>query len=161
MSLNPVDKVATKVDGYVSTIRYSVRQDMAHYAGDLVNGAAMLSVFGDLATELAIVSDGDEGLFRPYEHVDFLAPIYAGDFIEARGWYSKVGKTSRLMQFEAWKFITLVKDKEPNAADLLAEPVLVARATGVTVVPKPAFRKAFVPHDKMVANVLPKGAEWK
>ena len=137
---------------YVSTIRLRMSAHTAHYAGTLVNGAAMLSLFGDIATELAIVSDGDEGLFRTYEHVDFLAPVYAGDFIEAKGWFSKIGKTSRTMEFEAWKVISLAKDKNPSAADLLAEPILVARATGITVVPASSHRKIFVPHDKMVAK---------
>lgn len=136
----------------VSTIRLRMSAKTAHYAGDLVNGAAMLSLFGDVATELAILSDGDEGLFASYEHVDFTAPVFAGDFIEARGWFSKIGNTSRVMQLEAWKFITLAKDGEPSAADLLPEPVLVCRAVGVTVVPKHAHRKAFVPHAEMVGT---------
>ena len=134
----------------VSTIRIRMGAADAHYAGNLVNGSRMLDLFGDIATELAILSDGDEGLFRTYEHVDFLAPVYAGDFIEARGWYSKIGKTSRTMEFEAWKFISLAKDGADSAADLLPEPILVCKATGITVVPTSCHRKIFVPHDEML-----------
>ena len=62
-----------------------VRMASPHYAGNLVDGAAMLALFGDVATELCIRADGDEGLFRAYDSVEFLAPVYAGDFIEAEG----------------------------------------------------------------------------
>lgn len=137
---------------YISTIRIRMEAADAHYAGNLVNGARTLELFGDIATELAIVSDGDEGLFRTYEHIDFLAPVYGGDFIEAKGWYSKVGTTSRTMEFEAWKFITPAKEGAASAADFLAEPILVAKATGITVVPKAYHRKIFVPHAEMVAK---------
>src|SRR3984957_3220080 len=77
----------------------------AHYAGNLVDGARMLALFGDVATELLIRLDGDEGLFRAYESVEFLAPVYAGDYIEASGRIVKTGKTSRTMEFEARKVI--------------------------------------------------------
>src|SRR3954465_5324225 len=77
----------------------------AHYAGELVDGARMLALFGDVATELLIRWDGDEGLFRAYESVEFLAPVRAGDYIEAHGRIVKVGKTSRAMEFEAYKVI--------------------------------------------------------
>ncbi|MDR2161124.1 MAG: hypothetical protein LBO77_03155 [Desulfovibrio sp.] len=136
----------------VATIRIRMGAADAHYAGNLVNGSRQLDLFGDVATELAILSDGDEGLFRTYEHVDFLAPVFAGDFIEARGWYIKVGNTSRTMQFESWKFITLAKDGEDSAADFLPEPILVCKAIGITVVPKHCHRKIFVPHAEMVAR---------
>ena len=75
----------------------------AHYGGNLVDGARILALFGDVATELLIRTDGDEGLFRAYDLVDFLAPVYAGDYIEAEGEIVKVGATSRTMKFEARK----------------------------------------------------------
>ena len=75
----------------------------AHYAGELVDGARMLALFGDVATELLIRLDGDEGLFRAYETVEFLAPVFAGDYIEARGVITAVGNTSRRIDFEARK----------------------------------------------------------
>src|ERR1035438_3456837 len=89
--------------------RVSVRLRMsahdAHYGGNLVDGARMLALFGDVATELLIRRDGDEGLFRAYESVEFLAPVFAGDYIEVEGEIVKIGKTSRTMEFEARKVI--------------------------------------------------------
>lgn len=109
----------------------------AHYAGGLVAGAKMLELFGDVATELLIRHDGDEGLFAAYDMVEFKAPVYAGDYIEARGRITQVGNTSRRMEFEAYKVISLIGDPEQDsAAEVLPEPVLVARASGTCVVPK-------------------------
>src|SRR6476619_7592438 len=76
-----------------------------HYAGGLVDGARMLQLFGDVATELLIRLDGDEGLFRAYESVEFLAPVFAGDYIEVEGKIVQIGKTSRSMEFVARKVI--------------------------------------------------------
>lgn len=116
----------------------------AHYAGNLVNGARMLDFFGDVATELLIRMDGDEGLFRTYEHVDFLAPVYAGDFMEYHGWIESAGNTSRRMKFEAYKIIVPAAGNEAgvSAADVLAEPILVGKAEGICVVPKACQRGA-------------------
>ena len=75
----------------------------AHYGGNLVDGAHMLHLFGDVATELLIIQDGDEGLFCAYDMVEFKAPVYAGDYIEAYGEITHVGNTSRKMSFEAYK----------------------------------------------------------
>ncbi|QDE72548.1 hotdog domain-containing protein [Myxococcus xanthus] len=108
----------------------------AHYGGNLVDGARMLGLFGDVATELCIRSDGDEGLFRAYDSVEFLAPVYAGDFIEAEGEIVSAGNTSRKMRFEARKVIKPRPDVNDSAADVLTEPVVVCRATGTCVVPK-------------------------
>lgn len=108
----------------------------AHYGGNLVDGARMLALFGDVATDLCIQHDGDEGLFRAYDSVEFLAPVYAGDFIEAWGEIVQVGNTSRKMKFEARKVIRPRFDVSESAADLLAEPVVVCRASGTCVVPK-------------------------
>jgi 3-aminobutyryl-CoA ammonia-lyase len=108
----------------------------AHYAGNLVDGAWGLGLFGDVATELCIRSDGDEGLFRAYDSVEFLAPVYAGDFIEAEGEIVSAGNTSRKMRFEARKVIRPRPDVNDSAADLLQEPVVVCRASGTCVVPK-------------------------
>ncbi len=108
----------------------------AHYGGNLVDGARMLALFGDVATDLCIQHDGDEGLFRAYDSVEFLAPVYAGDFIEAWGEIVQVGNTSRKMKFEARKVIRPRFDVSESAADLLPEPVVVCRASGTCVVPK-------------------------
>ncbi|HZY95947.1 MAG TPA: hotdog domain-containing protein [Candidatus Cybelea sp.] len=108
----------------------------AHYGGGLVDGARMLALFGDVATELLIRLDGDEGLFAAYDSVEFLAPVNAGDYIEARGTIVKVGKTSRRMEFEARKVIAARPQIGESAADLLDPPVVVCRATGTCVTPK-------------------------
>lgn len=108
----------------------------AHYGGNLVDGARMLALFGDVATELLIRMDGDEGLFVAYDSVEFLAPVFAGDYIEAEGWIEKVGNTSRKIRFEARKVIATRPDVNESAADVLAEPVVVCRASGTCVTPK-------------------------
>ena len=95
----------------------------AHYGGNLVDGARMLALFGDVATELLIRMDGDEGLFAAYDSVEFLAPVFAGDYIEAQGRIVKVGKTSRRMEFEARKVIAARPDIGESAADVLDPPV--------------------------------------
>ena len=122
-------------------IRLRMSTQDAHYGGNLVDGAKMLALFGDVATELLIRNDGDEGLFRSYDTVDFLAPVYAGDFIEATGEITKVGNSSRKMSFEAVKVIAPRADISASAADVLAEPVVVCRATGTCIVPKDCQRK--------------------
>ena len=117
-------------------IRMRMSQADAHYGGNLVDGARMLQLFGDVATELLIRHDGDEGLFRAYDQVEFLAPVHAGDYVEATGEITRVGGTSRTMRFEVRKVIVPRPDLSDSAADLLAEPVVVCRATGTCVVPK-------------------------
>jgi 3-aminobutyryl-CoA ammonia-lyase len=113
----------------------------AHYGGRLVDGARILSLFGDVATELLIRCDGDEGLFVAYDRVEFRAPVYAGDYIEARGRIVHVGNTSRRMEFTAHKVIAANVDPQvPSAADVLDSPQLVVYATGTCVVPKPRQR---------------------
>ena len=119
-----------------ATLRLRLSQADAHYGGNLVDGARMLALFGDLATELLIRLDGDEGLFRAYSQVEFLAPVYAGDYVEAEGEIVRVGNTSREMRFTARKVIVPRADLSESAAELLAEPVVVCRATGTCVTPK-------------------------
>jgi len=113
----------------------------AHYGGNLVDGARMLQLFGDVATELLIRHDGDEGLFRAYDSVEFLAPVHAGDYVEVTGEITRVGGTSRAMRFEARKVVVPRPDLSDSAADLLVEPVVVCRATGTCVVPKDKQRR--------------------
>jgi 3-aminobutyryl-CoA ammonia-lyase len=95
----------------------------------------MLQLFGDVATELLILNDGDEGLFRAYNMVEFLAPVHAGDYIEAAGEIISQGNTSRKMAFEARKVIVPRPDISETACDVLDEPVVVCRAEGTCVVP--------------------------
>jgi 3-aminobutyryl-CoA ammonia-lyase len=119
-----------------ASIRRRLGSEDAHYGGDLVAGAKQLEIVGDLITELAMRHDGDEGLFRAYETVEFLAPLYAGDWIEATGRMVSVGTTSRRCEFEVWKVGGPRRDISESAAEFLDEPVLTCRATGTTVVLK-------------------------
>ena len=123
-------------------LRLRMSQHDAHYAGNLVDGARMLGLFGDVATELLIRHDGDEGLFRAYQGVDFLAPVYAGDYIEIVGRITSVGNTSRTMEFEAWKVISPCPDMGETAAEVLDEEILVCKASGTCVVPRDRQRIA-------------------
>ncbi|MGK0469129.1 MAG: 3-aminobutyryl-CoA ammonia-lyase, partial [Clostridium sp.] len=124
-----------------SLIRLRMSTHDAHYGGNLVDGAKMLQLFGDVATELLILNDGDEGLFKAYDAIEFLAPVYAGDFIEAVGEIVTVGNSSRKMIFEARKVIVPRPDINDSACDLLEEPIVVCRASGTCVVPKDKKRK--------------------
>ena len=126
---------------YKSLIRMRMSSHDAHYGGNLVDGAKMLQLFGDVATELLIQQDGDEGLFCAYDNVEFLAPVYAGDYIEADGVIVSVGNSSRKMTFEARKVIVPRSDISASAADVLTHPVVVCRASGTCVVPKNCQRK--------------------
>lgn len=122
-------------------IRMRMSSHDAHYGGNLVDGARMLQLFGDVATELLIKHDGDEGLFRAYDSVEFLAPVYAGDYIEAEGEIVSEGNSSRKMVFEARKVIVPRTDLNDSAADVLEEPIVVCKASGTCVVPKDKQRK--------------------
>jgi 3-aminobutyryl-CoA ammonia-lyase len=119
-----------------TTIRLRMSSADAHYGGNLVDGAKMLALFGDVATELLIRNDGDEGLFCAYDNVEFLAPVFAGDYIEASGEITAIGNSSRKMSFEAYKVIRPRPDINDSACDVLDPPVLVTRASGTCVVPK-------------------------
>jgi len=122
-------------------IRLRMSTADAHYGGELVDGARMLQLFGDVATELLIRNDGDEGLFAGYDKIEFLAPVYAGDYIEAVGEITHYGNSSRKMRFEARKVIVPRKDISDSAADVLEESVTVCRASGTCVVPKAKQRQ--------------------
>lgn len=121
-------------------IRLRMSTHDAHYGGNLVDGAKMLQLFGDVATELLIINDGDEGLFVAYDNIEFTAPVYAGDFIEATGEIVSTGNSSRKMNFEAKKVIVPRGDISESAADFLQEPIVVCRASGTCVVPKKCQR---------------------
>ncbi len=122
-------------------IRIRMSAADAHYGGNLVDGAKMLELFGDVATELLIRRDGNEGLFVAYDNVEFKAPVYAGEYIEAVGRIISEGNSSRKMEFEARKVIVPRLDISPSAADFLEEPVVVCKASGTCVVPKADQRK--------------------
>lgn len=107
----------------------------AHYAGDLVDGAYSLAAFGDVATELCIRTDGDEGLFASYSDVQFQAPVRAGDCLEITARLVRVGSRSREMEFELWVVARGNPRRGASAADLLDPPILATSARGVVVVP--------------------------
>lgn len=115
-------------------LRLRVGVEDVHYGGGLVDGAYVLKLFGDAATELLIRRDGDEGLFRAYSSVDFLAPVRGGDYLEVEAEITRAGKTSREIRFEARKVISSTAPGS-SSARVLDPPVVVARATGTCVVP--------------------------
>ena len=123
------------------THRLRLSQADAHYGGGLVPGAKLMELFGDVATELCIRADGDEGLFAAYSKVEFLAPLQAGDFIEVTGTIIKQGNTSRTMAFEVLRYAQPRPDVSDSAADLLERPEVVARAEGTCVVKKDRQRR--------------------
>src|SRR6266571_833428 len=124
-----------------ASLRVRVGSEDAHY-GTIAAGAFVLQLFGDLATEITVRRDGDEGLLRAYETVEFLAPVRPGDFLECRARLVREGRTSRTFEAEAWRVIGSRPELGESAADVLDEPVLVARATGTTVVGASLQRKA-------------------
>ena len=122
---------------FESELRLRVSSKDVHYAGGLVDGAYILNLFGDIATELTIRVDGDEGLLRAYDNVEFISPVYAGDFLLIKGKVVKIGNTSRKIVFEAYKIIESIKNAKNNSScKILDLPILVAKASGTTVVLK-------------------------
>lgn len=118
-------------------LRIRVSSQDVHYAGELVAGAHIMKLFGDVATELTIRYDGDEGLLRAYEQVEFLEPVHSGDFLEIIGKIVKVGNSSRKILFEAFKIISSSQDvSQESACNVLKPPILVAKAIGTAVVSK-------------------------
>ncbi|KAB2354085.1 MULTISPECIES: 3-aminobutyryl-CoA ammonia lyase [Actinomadura] len=124
-------------EGLTVTHRRYVPYAHAHYAGDLVDGAYMLGLFGDVATEVCIRTDGDEGLFASYSDVQFRAPVRAGDVLEASAVVTRVGTRSRTLDFEARVVCRGRPDKGESSAEVLAEPIVAVTATGTVVVPAP------------------------
>jgi len=107
----------------------------AHYAGNLVDGAYVLALFGDVATEVCIQADGDEGLFASYSDVQFLQPLRAGDVVEVQATITRVGNRSRELEFSAYVVCRGRPDKSESAAEVLPEPLVITRAKGTVVVP--------------------------
>jgi 3-aminobutyryl-CoA ammonia-lyase len=124
--------------GLSVTHRRYVPASHAHYGGNLVDGAYVLGLFGDVATELAIRADGDEGLLASYSDVQFRAPVLAGDMIEATATLVRAGRRSRDLAFEARVTCRADPARGPSASRLLAEPIIVVTATGTVVVPAQA-----------------------
>jgi len=121
--------------GLSVTHRRYVPYSHAHYAGNLVDGAYVLGLFGDVATEVCIQADGDEGLFASYSDVQFLQPLRAGDVVEVTATISRVGNRSRDLDFSASVVCRGRPDVSGSAAEVLAEPLVITRAKGTVVVP--------------------------
>ena len=121
--------------GLTATHRRYVPYSHAHYAGNLVDGAYVLGLFGDVATEVCIQADGDEGLFASYSDVQFLQPLRAGDVVEVTATISRVGNRSRELEFSAAVICRGRPDVSASAAEVLPEPLVITRATGTVVVP--------------------------
>ena len=109
----------------------------AHYGGDLVDGAYLLGMFGDVATEVCVRTDGDEGLFASYDDVQFIAPVRAGDVLEATAVVTRVGRRSRGVEFTARVVCRAAPGRGASAADVLDAPLVVCTARGTVVVPGP------------------------
>ncbi|MGW7685330.1 3-aminobutyryl-CoA ammonia lyase [Kribbella sp. NPDC054772] len=121
--------------GLSVTHRRYVPYSHAHYAGNLVDGAYVLALFGDVATEVCIQSDGDEGLFASYSDVQFLQPLRAGDVVEVTATITRVGNRSRELEFSAYVVCRGRPDQSESAAEVLTEPLQITKATGTVVVP--------------------------
>ncbi|MBF5032866.1 3-aminobutyryl-CoA ammonia-lyase [Micromonospora sp. ANENR4] len=124
--------------GLTVTHRRYVPYSHAHYAGNLVDGAYALGLFGDVATEVCIRTDGDEGLFASYADVQFRAPMRAGDVLEVTATVTRVGTRSRTIDFAATVVCRGRPDRGESAAEVLDEPIVAVTATGTVVVPSPA-----------------------
>ncbi len=121
--------------GLTVTHRRYVPYSHAHYAGNLVDGAYALALFGDVATEACIRADGDEGLFAGYSDVKFTAPIKAGDMLEITASVTRVGNRSRTIEFSCAVVCRGRPDKSESAAEVLDPPIVAVVATGTVVVP--------------------------
>jgi len=124
--------------GLTVTHQRYVPYSHAHYGGDLVDGAYVLGLFGDVATEVCIRVDGDEGLFASYSDVQFRAPVRAGDVLAVTATVTRVGTRSRELSFEARVLCRAAPERGPSAAAVLADPIVAVTATGTVVVPPPA-----------------------
>ena len=130
------DGVGSKV-----TLRLRMGTHDAHYGGNLVDGARMLGLFGDVATEMCIRTDGNEGLFASYSDVQFREPVRAGDVVEVDARLSRVGTRSRTLDFEARKVIRSAPEVNASAAQVLMPPIVVCKASGTCVTPKDKQRR--------------------
>jgi 3-aminobutyryl-CoA ammonia-lyase len=119
------------------TVRHQryVPYSHAHYGGNLVDGAYVLGLFGDVATEASIRADGDEGLFASYSDIQFRAPVLAGDVLEVTATITRLGRRSREMRFEARVLCRAEPERSPSAARVLDEPVIAVTAAGTVVAP--------------------------
>jgi hypothetical protein len=82
--------------------------------------------------KLAYLLDGDAGLMRAFDNVEFVAPAYQGDYLRVTARLLAVGRTSRRRAYEAHVVARAHGiGSEPSHGAGLDPPLLVARATGV------------------------------
>jgi 3-aminobutyryl-CoA ammonia-lyase len=125
----------TDHNGATVTHRRYIPYGHAHYGGNLVDGAYGLGMFGDVATELCILTDGDEGLFASYADVQFKAPVKAGDVVEATATVVRTGSRSRTVEFTLMVVCRADPERGDSAAVVLDVPIIATTATGTVVVP--------------------------
>lgn len=136
--MTSTDETGGAVDprlGLVVSHRRYVPYSHAHYGGNLVDGAYVLALFGDVATEVCIRTDGNEGLFAGYDAISFLGPVQGGDIIEVTATVTRVGRRSRGIGFEARIICRGAPDRSASAADVLDPPLVCTTAAGTVVVP--------------------------
>jgi 3-aminobutyryl-CoA ammonia-lyase len=121
--------------GFQVVHRRYVPYSHAHYAGNLVDGAYVMALFGDVATELMIHTDGDEGLFASYSDVQFRSALRGGDVVEVTATLVRAGRRSREIEFAAHVVCRGTPERGANAAEVLAEPLLITTARGTVVAP--------------------------
>ena len=131
----------SSLTGLSVTHRRYVKYGDAHYGGNLVDGAYVLGLFGDVATEVCIRTDADEGLFASYSDVQFRAPVLAGDIIEATATVTAAGRRSRQLALEARVVCRADPSRGDSAASVLSEPIVVVTAVGTVVVPVALHQK--------------------
>jgi 3-aminobutyryl-CoA ammonia-lyase len=122
-------------EGLVVTHRRYVPYSHAHYGGNLVDGAYVVGLFGDVATEVCVRMDGDEGLFASYQDIQFRAPVRAGDVLEIEATVVEVGNRSRVIDFECRVVCRARPQHSESAAEVLDPPIVATTATGTVVVP--------------------------
>ncbi len=157
------DNDTSNIIGTYVSLKYRMSSGDAHYAGELVEGAHIVTAWGDVGTELAIRLFGDESLFVGYSEVRYTAPVYAGDWMEYGGYIEKVGNTSFTCKFFGYKWMIDSKDENGNvingsAAEVLAEPILCAYGTGTLMVPVEHQRPEFG-DDKFTGDAKAAGAK--
>ncbi len=118
----------------IGTIR--MRMSDGHYGGGLVDGAKLIGLISDAGTELQIAWSGDEGLLAAWHHIEQYEPVYMGDYIEVKTWFSRYGNTSADMEGAVYKVGELIDGGKTNAARIIDPPRLVMRASATGVTPK-------------------------
>jgi 3-aminobutyryl-CoA ammonia-lyase len=124
---------AEDLSRYVSVVELRVD---SHYTDRVVSLGTIVEMFGIAGTKLAYMIDGDGGLMRAFESVEFLAPVYHADYVRCTARLLEVGKTSRKRSYELHVTArTHGIGPSPTSGQILDPPILAARAIGYTVTP--------------------------